>query len=404
MSDTFLDLDYEDIHLGMEKSFSVTITEELVSKFSEISGDISPLHMDEDFAKESQFGKRLVHGMLLASFISQMVGIHLPGRNGLCVSQETQFPNPCFIGDTVQVVGKVEKKSDVGRILTLDLKIFREPDCPVLVGKIKAMVLAKKKLKNIEKTEGMDLSDKNVLIVGGSGEIGGAIAKTLALHKANVAITYNKNKESAQKLKDEMLAENCILTAYEVDLTAPEGLNSFFQNLSIEDKNFDTLIHCAAGDLEQKSFADSTWEDMQKNLDISIKGFFSITHKLLPIMVEKKSGNIITVLDTQVIGTPSEKNAAYVTAKYALLGLSKALAKEYGPHGIRVNMLSPGLTDTNFVKFIPQRIKDTVAFETPLKRIAYPSDIAKIALFLVSDLSDYLSGVNLPICGGHDMV
>lgn len=404
MADTFLDLDYEDIDLGMEKSFSVTITEELVNKFCEISGDNSPLHSDEEFARESQFGKRLVHGMLLASFISQMVGIHLPGKNGVCVSQETQFPNPCFIGDTVQVVGKVIKKSDVGRILTIDFKVFRAPECAVLVGKIKAMVLGKKKLKNLKKFEGMDLSNKNVLIIGGSGEIGGTIAKTLALHKANVAITYYKSKESAQKLKDEMLAENCILTIHEANLTSSEGLDNFFQSLSLENKSFDTLIHCAAGDLEQKSFSDSTWEDMQKNLDIAIKGFFSITHKLLPTMVEKKSGNLITILDTEVIGKPSEKNAAYITSKYALLGLSKALAKEYGPHGIRVNMLSPGLTDTNLVKYMPQRIKDTVAFETPLKRIAYPDDIAKIALFLVSDLSDYLSGVNLPICGGHDMV
>jgi len=147
MSDTFLDLDYNDIDLGMEKSFSVTITEELVNKFCEISGDCSPLHMNEDFAKKSQFGSRIVHGMLLASFISQMVGIHLPGQNGLCISQETQFLNPCFIGDTVQVSGKVIKKSDAGRILTLDLKISRDPDYLILIGKINAVVLEKKTKK-----------------------------------------------------------------------------------------------------------------------------------------------------------------------------------------------------------------------------------------------------------------
>ena len=104
------------------------------------------------------------------------------------------------------------------------------------------------------------------------------------------------------------------------------------------------------------------------------------------------------------MGVPQENFSPYVMAKSGLYGLTKSMAKEYGIHGIRFNMISPGLTNTDVLSGIPKRTIDYTAFQTPLKRIADPSDVAKVALFLVSDLSEYLSGVNIPVCGGNDML
>ena len=104
-------------HEGLSKEFEVIITESLVNDFTKISGDYSPIHMDEEYAKSTTFEKRVVHGMLLASFLSRVDGMYLPGKHALYFSQTVEFRNPCFIGDKVTVFSKVIDKSDSTKIL-----------------------------------------------------------------------------------------------------------------------------------------------------------------------------------------------------------------------------------------------------------------------------------------------
>ena len=103
MSENFSELTFDQIDIGVTKEFDVIITQSLVDDFAKISGDYSPIHMNEEFAKLTKFGKKIVHGMLLASLLSRMVGMYLPGKYALYSSQTLEFHKPCFVGDKITV-------------------------------------------------------------------------------------------------------------------------------------------------------------------------------------------------------------------------------------------------------------------------------------------------------------
>ena len=116
-------LNFTDIQIGDKISFKMEISEEQVQKFADISGDYNPLHMDEIYAQNSKFKQKIAHGMLLGSYFSQLVGMYLPGKNALYLSQTLQFPSPCFINDKITVKGEVISKSDSLKIITLKTTI-----------------------------------------------------------------------------------------------------------------------------------------------------------------------------------------------------------------------------------------------------------------------------------------
>jgi 3-oxoacyl-[acyl-carrier protein] reductase len=122
-----------------------------------------------------------------------------------------------------------------------------------------------------------------------------------------------------------------------------------------------------------------------------------------PILKTEGGGAIVNILSQVVDGSPPGRMASYVTAKYALHGLSKALAIEWAEDHIRVNTVSPGLVQTDLTQHIPERIIKMEASRTPLKRIAHPSDVARAAAFLLSEESTFLTGVNISVTGGQVM-
>lgn len=125
---------FDEIDLGLTKQFEIIITEKLVNDFAKISGDYSPIHIDENYAKKTTFQKRVVHGMLLASFLSRMDGMYLPGRHALYFSQSLEFREPCFIGDKITVISKVIDKSESTRIIKLESKIINQDNKILLYG------------------------------------------------------------------------------------------------------------------------------------------------------------------------------------------------------------------------------------------------------------------------------
>ena len=116
---------FEDLFVGQKVVFSEKIDESLLTDFAKLSGDFNPLHMDEDYALNTNFEKRVCHGMLLASFFSQLVGMYLPGKNSLYFSQSLNFRNPCFIGDEVTIEGEITEKKSNTKIITIKTTISR---------------------------------------------------------------------------------------------------------------------------------------------------------------------------------------------------------------------------------------------------------------------------------------
>lgn len=117
---------FDEIVLGTKTKFAVQIDESAINKFAKISGDHNPLHMDDKYASKTQFGKRVCHGMLLASFFSRLVGMHMPGKNALYFSQTLNFQLPCYVGDKVTIEGEVIDKSQSTRMITIKTVVYNQ--------------------------------------------------------------------------------------------------------------------------------------------------------------------------------------------------------------------------------------------------------------------------------------
>ena len=131
---------FDDITIGLTKEFSIKITESMVDNFAEFSGDYNELHMDEDYASATSFGKRICHGMLLTSFFSRLVGMSIPGKNALYFSQSINFQSPCFIGDQILVRGEVTEKSESTHIITIKTMILNQDSKCLIDGIAKVIV------------------------------------------------------------------------------------------------------------------------------------------------------------------------------------------------------------------------------------------------------------------------
>lgn len=134
------DLTLHDISLGSSASFDRTFEEKDVLDFAKCSGDTNPLHLDDEYAATTVFKKRLVHGMLLGSLCSKFVGVYIPGKRCLYISQSLMFKKPVFIGDTIRVTGTVVAKSEVTKMITIAF-VFTRNDDIVVTGEARAQVL-----------------------------------------------------------------------------------------------------------------------------------------------------------------------------------------------------------------------------------------------------------------------
>jgi acyl dehydratase len=134
MNDKLSKYTFDEIEIGLTKQFQITITESIVDNFAKLTGDFSPIHMDEDYASTTTFQKRVVHGMLLASFLSKIDGMYLPGKHALYFSQSLDFRHPCFLGDTITISSVVIDKSSSTKILKIESKITNQDGKILLSG------------------------------------------------------------------------------------------------------------------------------------------------------------------------------------------------------------------------------------------------------------------------------
>ncbi len=140
MNDELLEYTFDEIEVGLKKEFQIKITESLVNDFAKISGDFSPIHINEEYAKGTIFKKRLVHGMLLSSLLSKIQGMYLPGKRALYFSQTLNFRNPCYIDDIVTVSGKVIAKSESTKILKIE-SVVKNQDNKIIISGIGRVIV-----------------------------------------------------------------------------------------------------------------------------------------------------------------------------------------------------------------------------------------------------------------------
>lgn len=140
MSEKPSEYSFDEIELGMQKSFKVDISKNMLDAFGRDTGDYNPLHMSEEYASSTSFKKRVCSGMFLSSFFSRLVGMYLPGKHALHISQSLNFVNPCFIGETITVEGKVVDKSPATKIIKLETTITNDSGKRIIDGKAQVIV------------------------------------------------------------------------------------------------------------------------------------------------------------------------------------------------------------------------------------------------------------------------
>lgn len=393
---------YSDINVGDKEILKHTITQKDIEKFVELTGDNNKLHVDEKYASHTQFKKPVVHGMLGASFISTIIGTKLPGDGALWFSQTLEFLLPVRIGDDLTITAEVIKKHDRENIIELKTEILNQNRQIVTKGvsKVKLIeIIPEQSTIETKKEERI----KTALVVGATGGIGKAVCIQLAKDGFNVAIHYNKNVELANKIKAELENYKIKAVVIQADILNEDSITSMVHLANRQFENVDVLVNCAANFIPNIKFTELTWKDYQSQLDINIKSSFLIIKEIIPSMIKNGYGKIINI-GSLAADKPNADWSHYITAKSALIGLTKSLAFDLGPKGIRVNMVTPSLISTDLTADIPEKIKLLTAAQTPLRRLAEPNDVAGVISFLASSKSDFLNGENIRLNGGQVML
>ena len=234
---------------------------------------------------------------------------------------------------------------------------------------------------------------KTALVTGGSRGIGRAIVELLAKKGWQVAFCYRENESAADEVRAATGA-----VAYRLNISDSKAVADMVSDLQKRFGHIDLLVN-NVGVASQRLFTDITDEEWKRTFDVNVNGAFYATRAVLPDMIKRKSGNIIFVSSMWgVSGGSCEVH--YSATKAALIGMTKALAKEVGPSGIRVNCVAPGVIETDMNAHLSADDMAALAEETPLCRIGKADEVAKAVEFLAEDGSAFITGQVLAVDGG----
>jgi 3-oxoacyl-[acyl-carrier protein] reductase len=238
----------------------------------------------------------------------------------------------------------------------------------------------------------------HALITGASRGIGAATAKAFANEDYAVTLLYRKNAFLADQIVAEIRRAGHEAIALRVDMKDYQAVRAVANQAMLEFGAVDVLVS-NAGISKFALFSDITPESFKEMLDTHIGGLYNITHAVLPGMISRKTGSIVTVSSVWGL-TGASCEVAYSTAKAGIVGFTKSLAKEVGPSGIRVNCVAPGLIDTEMNESLSVKEIQMLCDETPLGRMGTSEEIAQSILFLASDKAQFITGQVLSPNGG----
>lgn len=239
---------------------------------------------------------------------------------------------------------------------------------------------------------------KTALITGGSRGIGAACVRAFAEDGYAVVFLYNRSAAQAEALVQQLRSEGQDVTAYPCDLSEPQQIAQTVTNILRTYHRMDALVNCA-GIAHIGLFTDMKEAEWDHLFAVNVRSAFSVTKAVLPGMISARKGSIVNVSSMWgEVGASCE--VAYSATKAALIGLTKALAKEVGSSGVRVNCVTPGVIDTDMNAQLTEADRAALADETPLGRIGTAEEVAKTILFLCGEGASFITGQVLGVSGG----
>ena len=242
------------------------------------------------------------------------------------------------------------------------------------------------------------LEGKTAIITGASRGIGKGIAITFAKQGANIAFTYLSSEEKAKALEEELSAFGIKAKGFKSDASKFEATQDLADKVIETFGSIDVLVN-NAGITKDNLLMRMSEEDFDTVMEVNMKSIFNLTKAVLRPMLKQRSGSIINM--SSVVGVKGNAGQAnYSASKAGIIGFTKSVALELGSRNIRCNAIAPGFIETEMTKALSNDQVNDWAESIPLKRTGQVEDIANTSLFLASDMSSYITGQVINVCGG----
>lgn len=242
------------------------------------------------------------------------------------------------------------------------------------------------------------LEDKIVLITGASRGIGKAIAEEFVKHGAKVAFTYLSSDEKARALETELTSNGGVAKGFKSDASKYDDAHKLVEDVVAEYGTIDILVNNAGitRDTLLMRMSEEQWDDV---INTNLKSAFNLTKAVQRPMLKARSGSIINM--SSVVGVSGNAGQAnYAASKAGLIGFTKSVAQELGSRNIRCNAIAPGFIETEMTDALDPKVVAEWRNAIPLKRGGSPQDVANLTVFLASDMSAYITGQTVQVCGG----
>ncbi len=242
------------------------------------------------------------------------------------------------------------------------------------------------------------LEGKVALITGGSRGIGKALVLAFAAHGADVAFSDLKYDDKAQELEKEISQMGVKGKGYASDASSFSDSEKLVDQVAADFGRIDVLVNNAGitRDTLLMRMTEDMWDDV---IRINLKSAFNLTKAVQKYMLKQRKGSIINM--SSVVGLGGNAGQAnYAASKAGMIGFTKSVAQELGARNVRCNAIAPGFIETDMTAGLPEEVKKGWAEKIPLKRAGTSEDVANAALFLASDLSGYITGQVMAVCGG----
>jgi 3-oxoacyl-[acyl-carrier protein] reductase len=247
----------------------------------------------------------------------------------------------------------------------------------------------------------MEFKDKVAIVTGGTRGIGKSIATELAKNGCNIAFNYTKSADAANALVKEFASLGVQAVSFQVDAASFEGAKNLIKEVKDKFGRIDFLVN-NAGITRDKLLAmmsETDWDDV---INTNLKSVYNFSKAVITQMIKQKYGSILNITSVSgIMGMAGQVN--YSSSKAGMIGFTKALAKEVGKANITVNAIACGFIGTDMTDVLPQEYKDKMVEMIPVRRFGKPEDVAKAALFLLSDNARYITGHVINVDGGLAM-
>jgi 3-oxoacyl-[acyl-carrier protein] reductase len=324
--------------------------------------------------------------------------MRIPGRYATFMGFQLRFDRPMQFGSDSQLDAVVEKVMTATESLTIGFTFTQDGETRGS-GKMNALLsappppmltCAEIRQRHLD----LGLSGKVALVTGSSRGIGATTAKLLAMHGCKVIVNYFRGKADADEMVADITSAGGTAIAIGCDVADEQQVRDLFQQITDRFGGLDLLVNNAVRDAQPKEFEQLSWNDYLGELNVTLKGMVLCCKAAIPLFRARGGGKIVN-LSTIYVDNPVKGQSKYITAKSAVVGYTRALARELAGENIQVNVISPNMTQTDLLATLPTAMVKKIAQARPAGRNLEPIEVAQAIVFLASHWSNGMTGQKL---------